>query len=206
MPRAGQAPGVLMAKKCSMLGEFLRNPLATATIAPSSRQLTAAMVQGLSLDRARRVVEYGPGTGVFTRAAIASAGAERLRSGECELHAFEINPRLAGMLGGLMPDVRIHAESAERVADRLGPASVDAVISGLGWPSLPDAVRDGILEATAHVLRPGCEFRTFGYHIGLAFPGAWAFRRLCRKLFSQVTISPVIWRNLPPAFVYRCVR
>jgi hypothetical protein len=36
--------------------------------------------------------------------------------------------------------------------------------------------------------------------------GAWHFRRTVRSLFSEVTISKVVWGNMPPAFVYRCVR
>ena len=66
--------------------------------------------------------------------------------------------------------------------------------------------RARILLATAAVLRPGGEFRTFGYHCGLLMRGAWHFRGAVERLFSEVTISEVVWMNMPPAFVYRCVR
>ena len=42
--------------------------------------------------------------------------------------------------------------------------------------------------------------------MGLLMRGAWHFRRTVRRLFSEVTISKVVWGNMPPAFVYRCIR
>jgi phosphatidylethanolamine/phosphatidyl-N-methylethanolamine N-methyltransferase len=127
----------------------------------------------------------------------------------CRLTAFEINPRMAENLRQAQPraDVRnADALTVVDVVDREKLPPVDLVVSGLGWPSLPAGVRDGLLDATREILSPGGEFRTFGYHVGLLFPGAWAFRARCRTLFGSFERGPVIWRNLPPAFVYRCVK
>lgn len=173
------------------------------------------MLRGIDVAGLRTIVEFGPGTGVFTRAvlsALRSAG-----NTSATLIALELNPRMAAALAAEIspadvpnvPRAEILNENALNIARVLtdrGLDRADFVLSGLGWPSIPAAVRDGILEATASVLRPGSEFRTFGYHIGLALPGAWGFRRTVRRLFSRVAISPVVWRNIPPAFVYQCVR
>jgi phospholipid N-methyltransferase len=53
-------------------------------------------------------------------------------------------------------------------------------------------------------LRPGGRFATFAYVHGTPFPGGIRFRRMLRERFAKVSLSPVVWRNLPPAFVYRC--
>ncbi|TVQ61755.1 MAG: methyltransferase [Phycisphaerales bacterium] len=194
-------------KPLRFISEFVRHPVATAAIAPSSRHLASAMCEGIDFTAVRTIFEFGPGTGVFTHAVL-----ERLKAAgttEFRYTALELNERMAAELREKTPraDVRhANALDIESICTREQLPPVDLVVSGLGWPSLPGHVRDGILEQTARVLRPGAEFRTFGYHVGLLFPGAWKFRAKCRELFSIFEISPVTWRNLPPAFVYRCVK
>ena len=48
------------------LREFIARPATTGAIAPSSRFLAQAMVEEIELHTAEAVLEYGPGTGVFT--------------------------------------------------------------------------------------------------------------------------------------------
>lgn len=186
------------------LCEFLRNPVATAAVAPSSQALARRMLEGVDLARARTVVEYGPGTGVFSRAvcrALQAAG-----NTEARFVALELNARMAAALRSDLPRAEVHHANADDVEQILGsgPGSVDFILSGLGWPSLPAGLRRRLLERTHRLLKPGGEFRTFGYHIGLTMAGAWDFRRTVRGLFDEVSISPVVWGNIPPAFVYRC--
>lgn len=162
------------------------------------------MLSGIDFARLSTIVEYGPGTGVFTHAVL-----QRLRDAgntAARVVALELNPRLAGELRETFPDVEVRHANAVDIDRELGDAfgNVDLVVSGLGWPSIPLAPRSEILAKTRNALAPTGRFRTFGYHIGLCMPGAWHFRRTVRDLFSGVTISPVIWKNLPPAFVYRC--
>jgi phosphatidylethanolamine/phosphatidyl-N-methylethanolamine N-methyltransferase len=49
-------------------------------------------------------------------------------------------------------------------------------------------------------------FSTFAYLQGLVLPNARALRERLDAEFSNVTRSPIVWRNLPPAFVYVCRR
>ncbi len=170
------------------------------------------MLKGVDIASLRTIVEFGPGTGVFTRAvleALRASGNDQVR-----FVALELNPRMASELqaefaplaGARGPRVEILNENALNVDRVLDGTHADFILSGLGWPSIPAAIRDAILEKTATALTPGREFRTFGYHIGLTLPGAWGFRKTVRRLFKSVTISPVVWRNIPPAFVYTCVK
>jgi phosphatidylethanolamine/phosphatidyl-N-methylethanolamine N-methyltransferase len=191
-----------------MLREFLADPLGTAAVAPSSQALAHRMLEGLDFAHIQSIVEFGPGTGVFTKATLDRCTESPHPSRQ--FLAIERNLRLASELSENLPGgVRIVHGDAREVQSLCAQHSlppVDLVVSGLGWPSIPQSPRDAILEATHAVLRPGGEFRTFGYHIGLCMPGAWAFRKTCSRLFASMTISPVVWGNMPPAFVYRCIK
>jgi phospholipid N-methyltransferase len=180
------------------------------------------MLKGLDVSRADTIVEYGPGTGSFSRAVLGAIGqdwfggaltspAGGARARTRRFLALEFNQALARMLAEEHPEITVVNDSAANVekivASRTVRAGeVDCIISGLGWPGFTDELRTEILEATARVLRPGGEFRTFGYHVGLLMPGAWHFRREVRRLFREVHIGRVVWGNMPPAFVYRCVK
>ncbi|MBX3387473.1 MAG: methyltransferase domain-containing protein [Phycisphaeraceae bacterium] len=193
--------------------EFVKAPHVMAAVAPSSRRLANRMLQDLDFSTKNVVVEYGPGTGTFTRAVLDSLPPGWLRAenagGTGRFIAVEFNRPMAVSLRRAFPAVTVKNDDAANIAaicaaEGIPPGEVDVVISGLGWPSFNDQTRTRILEATAQVLRPGGEFRTFGYHVGLLMRGAWHFRREVRRLFSEVEISRVVWRNAPPAFVYRC--
>ena len=48
------------------LSHFRKSPRTVGAIAPSSRRLARAMLDGLTLESAGRLVELGPGTGAIT--------------------------------------------------------------------------------------------------------------------------------------------
>ena len=62
------------------------------------------------------------------------------------------------------------------------------------------------LDEMMKVLKPGGRFVTFAYVHTLALPQANRFASLLPKYFTSVLKSPVVWKNVPPAFVYRCRR
>jgi phospholipid N-methyltransferase len=98
-------------------------------------------------------------------------------------------------------------DSVEHLAEHLreaGRDSVDATISGLPWAAFSPERQEKLLDATALALRPGGRFATFAYSHAAWLPQARTFRKLLDARFSEVTTSEVVWRNVPPAFVYRC--
>lgn len=197
--------------RTAFLKEFIKAPHVMAAVSPSSRKLGDAMIRGLDLGRARTIVEFGPGTGTFTRVVLEDIGPEWFEGEGHRFIAIEYNKTMTDILQREHPQVTLVNDSAERIepicAERgIKPGELDVVISGLGWPSFNDQFRTTTLEATARMLRPGGEFRTFGYHVGLLMRGAWHFRKEVRRLFKQVEIGRVVWGNMPPAFVYRCVK
>jgi phospholipid N-methyltransferase len=50
----------------NFLSEYLKSPRTVGAVAPSSNKLAEKMVCDLDYENAKCIVEYGPGTGVFT--------------------------------------------------------------------------------------------------------------------------------------------
>jgi phospholipid N-methyltransferase len=177
----------------SITSEFLRHPMLTGAIAPSSPRLAETMTAGLGLERAARVAELGPGTGVFTEAVLA------LLRPEARLTAYEINPRFAASLRERFPHVDVVSGSAEHLA----VDHVDVVVSGLPWTAMTADRQHRILDAVTAALAPNGRFTTFAYAHTAWTPPARRFAASLRSRFAVVERTSVVWGNLPPAFVYR---
>jgi phosphatidylethanolamine/phosphatidyl-N-methylethanolamine N-methyltransferase len=189
--------------RLQFLGEFLRKPLATGAVLPSSSGLGRLMVDWLDFDSIRTIVEFGPGSGVFTTEILA-----RSRPGTKFL-GLEINPVFAERLRTSLPGVIVYGRSAVDVRECLslsGCADADAIVSGLPWAFFSEEEQDSILGAATSVLRPGGAFATFAYVHALMLPAAQRFRKKLLRQFRSVEASRVAWRNAPPAIVYRCVK
>lgn len=190
-----------MRDRAKFLAAFVRRPFDTGSITPSSAKLAAAMVEGMGIAEADTVVEIGPGTGVFTEAI-----QEQLKPGARFL-CFEIDPGMADGLRQKFPGVEVVNDSVENLAVHLrasGRAGVDAVISSLPWTAFSPERQQRLLDATVGPLTAGARFATFAYSHAAWLPQARRFRDLLEARFSEIEVSKVVWRNVPPAFVYRC--
>jgi len=187
----------------NFLKEFLTTPGATGAIAPSSPFLARTMVEGLGLPKAEAVLEYGPGTGAFTEFIL-----RELQPG-AKFAAIELNPRFAEIFQTRYPRVRLVRDSvanARAICDQEGIAWVDSIVCGLPWATFPQSLQVACLDEMTRVLKPGGHFVTFAYVHGLPLAPARKFASLLPRYFTAVTKSPIVWLNLPPAFVYRCRR
>ncbi len=192
------APGTSIREHVLLFSRFLKSPRTIGAVTPSSRALAEAMVQGIDLRQPGRIVELGPGTGVFTAAIV-----ERLGPAT-QFLALDIDPTFVARINARWPGVECICGSAERLdriaADR-GLLPVDHIVSGLPFVSLPPAVTLQIIESISSVLRPGGTFTTFQYVLGYRFPSAVAFRReMSFWMHAQPTVRLVV-RNMPPVFV-----
>jgi phospholipid N-methyltransferase len=183
--------------------EFLSSPGSMGAVIPSSKHLARKILEWVNLAEARTVVEYGPGTGAFTDLIV------RTLPSDTKFFAIELNEKLADVCRDRHPQVPVYVESVSNVEDvcrREGVSQVDCVISGLPWSCFSENLQTDILEATARVLRAGGEFITFAYPQGLLLPAGQRFRKKLQEYFTEVSRSPIEWRNFPPAFVYYCRR
>jgi len=184
-----------------MLSTFVRQPWRTGTVIPSSQALAELMAEDMGLAQADTVVELGPGTGVFTRIIEGRVKPEAL------VLAFEIDAALARALDQRHPRVRVVHDSAEHLKRHLqaaGRAGADAILSGLPWANFSRELQERLLGAVVEGLRPGGRFATFAYVPAAYLPSGRRFRALLRARFPRVTTTRVVYRNFPPAFVYRC--
>lgn len=183
--------------------KFVERPGKIGAVTPSSRFLCQEIVGSASLEAAQGVVEYGPGTGVVTallREAVPS---------DCRLFAIEVDPVLAEGLKNRFPDLKVYRDSVSNVGElcnREGLRELDCVVSGLPWASFSEDEQARFLDATLSVLKPGGQFLTFAYVHGTWLPPGRRFRAKLSRYFSEVSRSRIVWKNLPPAYIYVCRR
>lgn len=181
---------------------FIRAPMRTGAIAPSSTALARQMLEFIPESPGSLVVEYGPGSGSFTRRIV-----ERRSLGS--FLAIEINPTFVERLKESLPGVEVHQGSVEDVRgilDSRGLGKADLVVSGLPWAVFGEDLQKRIMSATRDILNDGGVFSTFAYVHCLWFPSARRFAGLLRETFPAVVTSSVVWKNLPPALVYHCFK
>jgi len=183
------------------LEQYLLRPGRTGAVLPSSQALAREMVAWLELDRARHVLEFGPGTGAFTKALL-----PKLHN-DCRLILIELNPDFVKVLNRNFPTVKVYNDSvanARAICDREGIDKVDCIVSGLPWAGFPQALQTNCLCAIKNVLRPGGQFVTFAYRGVDLLPRARRFRESLDQCFREVSTSKTVTWNVPPAHVYRC--
>jgi phospholipid N-methyltransferase len=179
---------------------FLREPLKVGAIWPSSEHLSRAVAGACEFAAADTVVELGPGTGNFTALLL-----ERL-DGNGRLLALELSRTNVDVLKARFPQGELVFDSAEHLAKYVQSGTVRCVVSGLAWGNMMPPLQDRIMRAIVQALAPGGQFVAFAYSHARYYPTTLRFRRLMFREFARVETTPVIWRNLPPAYVYRCWR
>ena len=174
--------------------EFLRHPREVGSVLPSRPALGRALSDSLPV-RARTVAEFGPGTGPITRELLAKSGSN------VRIVAFEIDPHFCDVLSSSIRDPRLivlnrPAEDIVAVARELDVV-FDAVVTSLPLVNFPVPVRNLILQAAKDALPSG------GIVTGYTYT-PYVVPRLMRETFGNCDLR-FIWRNVPPAFVFRSV-
>ena len=109
------------------------------------------MLAPVDFRSARAVVEFGPGTGAFTRPI-----ADRLQPHTRYL-GIELNPIFCRTLAHGFPRLEfVHGSVADltRILAQQGVTEVDAIVCGLPWASLPIALQEQVFAAMDHALAP----------------------------------------------------
>lgn len=159
------------------------------------------MVEWIDWGEVAAVVEYGPGTGVFTERILSE-----IKPGT-HFFGIEINPIFFATVQQRFADVRFYNDSVENVetlCEQQGIEEVDAIVCGIPWAAFSEDVQEKWMDAMMRVLCPGGQFVSFAYLHGFALPAGRRFKNKLHELFSSVEYSATVWTNLPPAFVYRC--
>lgn len=173
---------------------FFRHPFMLGSIWPSSRYLVDEVLRPIDWERARVIVEYGPGVGTIT--------AEILRRMRPDAHlvAIETNEAFVKFLKTSYPDPRLHVanESAADVGgilQRLNLAPAQYVVSGIPLGSMPEALRADIVAKTRAALAPGGQFLVYQFTSRVLPVLQRTFRDVSRSMEK---------RNIPPAHLFVC--
>ena len=174
------------------LSRWIKAPHLIGALAPSSRGLARAMAREIDPKGQGAIVELGGGTGSITRALL-ERGLPPAR-----LVVVERDRTLAALLRTRFPGVRIlHGDAVELVA-LLRPLAIEgaaAIVSSLPLLSLPKQMRRRIVEQSFALLGEHGTFVQYTY--GVASPVAAPEFGLIGEVAQR------IWRNFPPAVVWR---
>lgn len=176
------------------LRSWMRTPMAVAAVAPSGRALARLIVSEIDAGSAP-VLEFGPGTGVFTRALLARGLAQE------DLTLVEQAPDFAALLRTRFPRARLLAINAEMLAAERFDRPFGAAVSGLPLLSIAPLKVATILSGAFAVMREDAALYQFTY--GSRCPIAPVVLDRLGLVSSRLGIALA---NLPPATVYRIAR
>ena len=186
--------------------ELSRQPSQIGAIASSSEYLADEITSEVGLTEAGAVVEYGPGSGAFT------GTIQRRMPDTGNYLAVEQSEEMSRVFRERFPETPLYNGSVADLVDGplanhgIGVGEVDTIISGLPWAAFDTSLQHRLMETTRQILAPGGSFTTFAYVHGTWLPAGRRFRGLLDRSFHEVTRSRIVWKNLPPAFCYRCHR
>lgn len=185
-----------MAGKKTFLKEYFKSNKEVGAFFPSSKFLGKKMLKHVDFEDSKILVELGPGTGVFTQQIIEKLTADSV------LYVFETNKTFYNdlILKINHPQVKIFNESAENVVEILkkdGHEQADCIISSLPLTVIPSEIKSRIMDAAHKALKEGGFYLQFQYSLNAL--------RLFKRTFKNVKLdfTPL---NVPPAFVYKCVK
>jgi phospholipid N-methyltransferase len=175
--------------------EYFKSPRTIGAVAPSSTKLAEKMADDIDFEKAKCIVEYGPGTGVFTDRLIRKVKRNTM------LILVEYNEEFCNKLeekySGYSNVVIINdsAENIDMHLKRHNIDEVDCIISGLPFASLPKNMSTKILGKTKSILKKDGMFITFQYTL--------LKKSYIGHYFGDIRCERVMF-NVPPAYVLKC--
>lgn len=173
------------------LARWLKAPHKVGALVPASRHLARAMAEQIAPEEGL-VIELGGGTGSITRALLdAGLAPERLI-------VIERDPAFCALLKKRFPGLKILRGDATRLRAllaRFGIHHATTVVSSLPLLSMPKPLRQRIVEESFALLDERGSFIQYTY-------GAFSPLRR-RKSGLKGEVAERVWRNFPPASVWR---
>lgn len=182
-----------MVSKRNFLKQFWKDRQMVGAISPSTRYLGEKMLENIDFTSVQRIVELGPGTGVFTDLIV-----ERLRP-DAKLWIFELNDAFHNSLKTRITDERVEVihDSAEFISKYTGEEPVDVIVSSLPLMVFPEDLRKKVVSESFTLLKKNGKYVQFQYSL--------QSKKLLESTFKNVSIRFTL-KNFPPAFVYTCIK
>jgi phospholipid N-methyltransferase len=169
----------------------LLKDIRVASVLPTSSFGVKKLCRRVDPDRARVVVEYGPGTGPFTEHLLEKMPPDsKLVLIETNLEFYKTLKRIE--------DQRVHVfnDSAENVRNLLrdcGEERADYVISGIPFTLIKEPAKSRIIEDTRAILGENGRF--------LLYQHSGHMKKYLARHFRNVDTGRVIL-NIPPLFIF----
>jgi len=158
---------------------------------PTARGCVRRVLRNIDFSKRLVIVEYGPGTGAFTKELLANL------SPDSKLLLIEKNEDFVRALREKFAhDARVHlfhdsAEHVEELLKKAGEPHADYILSGIPFSRIPEPQAEGILRATK---------RSLGNGVFLVYQYLPSVRRLISPFFACITMKCLLW-NVPPLFL-----
>jgi phospholipid N-methyltransferase len=166
-----------------------------ASITPTSRFCVRTVCDPVNFEEDITVVEYGAGTGVFSKYLL-----KYLTAGS-RLFLFETNELLFEKLRQIDDSRVMFFDESVEFVNTLLPDDVigntDVIISGIPFSFLDEEAKNSILEQSYSLLRKSGKF--------LAYQTSGHLEDSLEETFGNVKTSWE-WRNIPPMTVYESVK
>jgi phosphatidylethanolamine/phosphatidyl-N-methylethanolamine N-methyltransferase len=182
-------------KKRDFIKQFFKEKKTVGAVSPSSRYLLKKMLKNIDFENSKVIVEFGPGTGVFTKELL------KQKNEDCILIVIELNDvfyeQIEKEFSGINNVIlrKDSAENLDAILEELGLEKVDTIVSSLPLAVIPKTIVDKILLVSKASLRPNGQFIQFQYSL--------TSKRKLEKYFDSIKVTFTA-RNIPPAFVYTC--
>ena len=175
--------------------KLIKNFKTTGTITPSSKKLVERLLAPIDFSETLLIAELGPGNGCITKALL-----ERMNK-KSILLCLEVNQDFASELKSIN-DSRLRvfnscASSMKAVLEGMGVTEVDHIVSSLPLALIKEDLLSNILSSARSNLKDGGRFLQYQY--SLANYGDM------KPIFSDIKLKFTL-RNMPPAFVYDCLK
>jgi phosphatidylethanolamine/phosphatidyl-N-methylethanolamine N-methyltransferase len=168
---------------------FLKNPMRNASVIPSSKTASRAIVSGIDWDKVQTVVELGPGNGTFTNEIIA-----RSKPGT-HIILIELEETYVDLLrhkyGNRVTVVHDSAHRMNEILKDMDLPKADLIVSSL--PFLQKQISRMIFAAILEQTKHGAAYRFFTYMPPVM---KWFYRGLPLHKVKYV------FNNIPPMWIY----
>jgi phospholipid N-methyltransferase len=173
---------------------FFKRPSMIGSVVPSSKFLVKDLMAEVDWERARVLVEFGPGVGTITREIL-----KRMRP-DAVLVAIELNEEFVDFLTSTIRDPRLRvvkgsAADVRRMLVELGFPLADFIISCIPYSIMPEAVREQIVLESRHALKPNGALLGYQYNRTIL--------PCLKSSFSSVKLNFQFF-NILPALIFHC--
>jgi len=179
-------------KTYDFFSEFLKQGKNIGSITPSSKFLVKKMVEPVDFNKAKIIVEFGPGTGVITLEIL------KKMSKDAKLIVFEINDEFVEQLREIqdtrMEIINDNAENIELHLKEKGIEKADYVISSIPLAMIPKKTEYAILNSVKKILNPDGALIQFQYSLA-------SLKKLKEIFDVEIDFTSM---NFPPACIFTC--